>query len=164
MTEEFRPIPGFPGYQVSDLGMVVSYRSGRRVVRVPSRQDGYLRLMLHIDGVHHKRGVHQLVALAFIGPCPDGQEVRHLDNVRDNNVPSNLAYGTRSDNMRDALVAGTHNQASKTHCPHGHEYTPENTGYSRTRAGGMQRVCRKCGVVKTLRSRARRLAREKETA
>lgn len=36
-------------------------------------------------------------------------------------------------------------QLNKTHCPHGHEYTPENTGYKLVHGGKWRyRFCREC--------------------
>lgn len=58
-------------------------------------------------GRGHSRTVHSLVAAAFIGPCPQGQEVRHKDGTRTNNTADNLEYGTRTDNLRDAIRHGT---------------------------------------------------------
>lgn len=50
--------------------------------------------------------VHQLVALTFLGPRPKGQEVRHLDGDPLNNAVTNLAYGTRSENILDVMRIG----------------------------------------------------------
>lgn len=47
------------------------------------------------------RTVHTLVMEAFVGPAPKGQEVRHLDGDPSNNRLGNLAYGSRSQNLRD---------------------------------------------------------------
>ncbi|WP_227026939.1 HNH endonuclease [Corallococcus soli] len=63
-------------------------------------------------------GVHQLVADAFHGPCPVGQQVRHLDGDPTNNVPCNLAYGTALDNAADRTrhgryASGAHHQNAK---------------------------------------------------
>jgi len=45
--------------------------------------------------------------LAFFGPPPKGIQVRHLNgNPKDNRL-ENLAYGTRSDNAKDAIRHGT---------------------------------------------------------
>lgn len=40
--------------------------------------------------------------------------------------PEHLWLGTNSDNMKDCVAKGRHNQTRKTHCPNGHEYTLEN--------------------------------------
>lgn len=36
--------------------------------------------------------------------------------------PEHLYCGDNSTNQQDAVLAGTHSQASKTHCPRGHSY------------------------------------------
>lgn len=53
--------------------------------------------------------VHTLIAETFVGPRPfTGAEVRHLDGNQLNNDPSNLAWGSRADNVQDAIRHGTH--------------------------------------------------------
>ncbi len=59
---------------------------------------------------HPKMGnvkVHRLVLLAFIGPCPPGQEACHNDGTRTNNYPSNLRWDTRKNNQHDQRKHGT---------------------------------------------------------
>ena len=100
--EIFKPIPGFPGYQVSNLGNVKSFRrypDGRLLK--PYVTSGYHSVKLCIDGVVTPRTVHSLVMLAFVGPPPDSLEVMHADHCRTNNVLTNLSYGTRSQNCSD---------------------------------------------------------------
>jgi len=110
---------GIPGYRVGSDGSVwselrkkglggkrgvVMYRSGRWHKLSPIDGGlGYLRVGLRKPGERRKRlyYVHALVLLAFVGPCPEGQETRHLDGSRDNNVLSNLAYGTHLENEAD---------------------------------------------------------------
>ena len=43
---------------------------------------------------------HRLVCEQVHGPAPDGMEVLHLDDDKTNNSPSNLRWGTRSENMK----------------------------------------------------------------
>jgi hypothetical protein len=52
--------------------------------------------------------VHRLVAAAWIGPRPDGQQVRHGPNGVSDNSVSNLCYGTLSENQKDRRRDGTH--------------------------------------------------------
>ena len=50
--------------------------------------------------------VHAIVALAFIGPCPDGHEVNHKNFVKHDNRAENLEYVTRSENLLHRSSAG----------------------------------------------------------
>jgi hypothetical protein len=99
---------------------------------------------------HPVQNVHALVAAAFLGPRPEGMQVRHGDGSKDNNHLSNLCYGTASDNVRDSIAHGTQAMVRKTHCPQGHEYTPENI-YVRSRGG---RECRTCVIARERTKRA----------
>jgi hypothetical protein len=110
---ELREIPDHPGFFVSSVGQVLSTwalprRWGRRLdvprsVKQLANESGHMRV--RIGGTLEY--VHRLVLRAFVGPCPDGQEVRHLDGNPANNNLANLAYGTRSENIADALRHGT---------------------------------------------------------
>ena len=63
---------------------------------------GYKTYSLFIDRKYKHKGVHQLVAYCFIGPCPKGYEVDHIDEVRDNNHYTNLQYLTKEENISKA--------------------------------------------------------------
>lgn len=109
--EEWRPVPGHEGYyEVSSLGRVRSIT----VLRPAPNPQGYLTVNVHAPSGRGNRTVHSLVAQAFIGPTPEHQEVRHLDGTRVNNTATNLAYGTRQQNVDDMLGHGTN--------PHGESH------------------------------------------
>ena len=124
MTELWKEIPGWEGlYEVSNLGKV---RSKPRWVRSgpgggmrqmggaalkPSWRGGYLKVTL-APGKKTK-SVHHLVASTFLGPRPEGMDIRHLDGNRENNAITNLAYGTRSENLRDGYLLYDGRHASK---------------------------------------------------
>lgn len=148
VTERWLPVVGWEGlYEVSDLGHVRSLARrtpggirGGRTLRLAVARNGYLCVSLWKLGVGTTRTVHTLVTEAFIGPRPEGHQVRHLDGNRAHPELSNLAYGTPAENSADMKVHGTNRNAAKTVCRHGHEYTPANT---KVRADG-GRVCREC--------------------
>ena len=109
--EEYRTIPGFSDYQVSNLGNVKSFRRKTPIVMRPQKwTTGYRMVSLRCDGDndYHLRLVHVLVMLAFVGPKPEGQCIRHLDGNPSNNQLSNLVYGTMADNQRDRIDHGTY--------------------------------------------------------
>jgi hypothetical protein len=110
--EIWRDVPGYEGlYEVSNRGRVwSSYRGGRLLTLITEGHSGYQRLGVRLwDGeTKWQVRVHQLVMLAFVGPCPAGQEVRHLDgNPFRNWWPENLAYGTHKQNGEDMAAHGT---------------------------------------------------------
>jgi hypothetical protein len=156
MTEQWRDVVGYEGiYSVSDEGRV---RSEERVIEVagagragPWRRvkarimkqhadpRGQMHLGLHFDGIQEMVVVQRLVLAAFVGPCPPGMESQHRDGNLANNTLANLRYVTRRDNAANCIRNGNHQNVNQTHCPHGHEYTPENTLVS-----GGRRKCRIC--------------------
>lgn len=109
-TVTYRPIEGFPGYEVGDDGSVRSrVRGAERLMKFfPSRRGGYLRVALYRPGrnQHVKKLVHALVLTAFVGPKPRGLECRHLDGNPTNNRLSNLKWGTRKENTDDRARHG----------------------------------------------------------
>lgn len=151
-NEEWRPVPGWEGlYEVSNLGRVYSDHTGRILRPGMNRRHLHVSLYGHGNGGKSHR-VHRLVMEAFVGPLPDGQEVRHLDDNPNNNCLNNLVYGTRSENMLDRVSNGTHHNSVKTHCRQGHEFTADNTSIVN---GGRGRRCLECHRLES-RQRMRR--------
>jgi hypothetical protein len=117
-AEEWREVVGFPDYDVSSLGRVRSWRCGSRrgpirlaeprLIRPTPDKDGYLRVDIRRGlGERRNASVHCLMLEAFVGPCPEGCETRHIDGVRANNVLANLAWGTDLENAADRVRHGT---------------------------------------------------------
>lgn len=143
--ERWLPVPGYEGfYEVSAHGLIRGMRrrgSSGQPLRPSHGKHGHLRVCLHRNNSGKYFLVHQIVMLAFVGPCPAGMEVCHNDGDPENNRLSNLRYDTHAGNMQDMIRHGTSYWANKTHCPAGHEYTPDNT-YINPTSGGRQ--CRDC--------------------
>lgn len=165
------PVVGYEAaYEVSSDGDICSLTrringgfGGSRIVRgvvlTPySTPTGHLTVALSADGRRRTMLVHRIVLEAFIGPCPTGMEGCHSDGNPANNHLSNLRWDTRSGNVQDTLRHGHHNMASKTHCPAGHEYTPENTIRV---TGRSSRWCRECSRVRVREYMRNKRAKER---
>lgn len=117
-----KSIPGYENYAVTATGRVWSKerevygRPGRspyirkgRWLKPSQKSTGYLAVGLQDDLFVTKYGkqmsnrtkyLHQLVALAWIGPPKKGQEVDHKDGNKHNNHYRNLQYLTHKENCK----------------------------------------------------------------
>jgi hypothetical protein len=81
------------------------------------------------------RKLHRLTYEAVVGSIPEGRQLDHLCRVRECCNPAHLEPVTpRVNSLRG--VGPTAENAFKTHCVNGHEFTPENT---RIRTNGNRR-------------------------
>lgn len=113
--ERWRAIANYEGYFVSNYGRVCSIdrvvmRATKgpqlcrgRVLRPGPSHSGHLSVSLTRL---NSKAVHILVLEAFVGPRPDDQEGLHWDDDPSNNHAVNLRWGTRSENMHDAVRNG----------------------------------------------------------
>lgn len=120
IAEEWRSVPRYEGiYEVSNMGRIrrigkaaktgKGQGGGARIGRILQQQrgpDGYFRSQLWMNGKYKNFLVHRLVALAFLGPAPNGREVNHKSGDKSNNRPINLEYVTRSENNLHAFRLG----------------------------------------------------------
>lgn len=127
-----KPCPSFTGYPATDDGRVFSHRRrgmGKFAGSVSTidpayayelsqttTAKGYRTVSIVLPtGKSRPLGVHQLVADAYLGPAPAGQEVRHLDGNPSANHLSNLAYGTGAENAADRLRHGNYPSGAAHH-------------------------------------------------
>lgn len=159
MTERWLPIADVTGYEVSNFGRVRSLPGGKRHVCVLKLHSipgtGYLQVQPTVRGRNKKIYVHRLVLEAFVGPCPEGMECRHLNgNPKDNRLV-NLCWGTRKENQADRRLHGTagtgeqHSQAKLT------EMAVREIRCTKGRGSG-NALARKFGVAPSVISRIRK--------
>jgi hypothetical protein len=97
-VEQWVDVPGTE-YAVSSLGRVRRFR----LLKPSLASSGYTKIGFR-RGTHWlTRFTHQLVAEAFLGPCPMGKEVNHINGIKSDNRPVNLEYVTRKQNAKNAL-------------------------------------------------------------
>jgi hypothetical protein len=141
-SERWLPVVGYEGYyEVSDLGrvrsldrIVVTRGQGTRISRGrilkfgTYKRTGHKHVTFSVEGETRTFTVHSVVLAAFVGPRPDGLDIRHLNGIPDDNSLTNLVYGTAAENAADRdEVHGRNFQSNKTHCPQRHRYTEQNT-------------------------------------
>lgn len=144
MSERWLPVVGLEDrFEVSDLGRVRSLATGRIRKPSPGNKYGHLYVSFKQDGKGCVQPVHKMVLETFVGPRPADKVCCHTNGDRTDNRLENLRWDTQSSNVLDAVNGGTHYWAKRTHCKHGHEYTPENTSIGH-RDGKYWRVCRQC--------------------
>ena len=121
--EVWKDVVGYEGlYKVSDRGNIYSVeRTGTNnrkfggITLKPSYdKDGYLKVVLHKNGIRGYDYAHRLVAKAFI-PNPENKpQINHKDEVKDNNNVGNLEwcdirynsnYGTRNERLSKKVRA-----------------------------------------------------------
>lgn len=110
MNEEWRLVIN-GDYEISNMGNARRATPGQRtyVGRPLSpiiMKVGYLEIRPVVGGRNTQRYVHDLVALAFLGPKPKGQTVNHIDGDKTNNRASNLEYVSHAENMAHAGRTG----------------------------------------------------------
>ena len=150
-AESWRPVVGWPEYEISSEGRLRSLccNGGRRrreprILLGGRDRNGYRRAVLCLRGLRRSERIASLVAEAFIGPRPEGMVIRHLDGVNDHDAAANLAYGTQQENIADQERHGTR-MRGETH-PH-HILTEQDVMAIRASAEPLRVLARRHGVA-----------------
>lgn len=100
---EVRPIPGYEGYYATSEGTVI----GKKGKGIGCFTHNYVMVGLGFGKTPRTRGY--LVALAFLGPRPEGMEIDHIDRNKHNDRPENLRYVSRYEQMSNREYLQTNN-------------------------------------------------------
>lgn len=116
MEEQWKDIPGYERhYQASNQGRIRSL-----ILKKPkilkqyqhpesSTSPGYREIRLS----EKKHWVHRLVILTFVGSCPEGMNVDHLNGIHYDNRLENLQYLEISTNSAQGALHGERNGSVK---------------------------------------------------
>lgn len=101
-NEEWRSIPDNPNFIVSNWGrvkkLVSDHHRKQGLLNIHKQSNGYLNVCIGSETIM----IHRLVMEVFIGKCPDGLEVNHINGDKEDNHLENLEYVTHSENIRHA--------------------------------------------------------------
>lgn len=155
---ETREIPGFGGFYRAGIdGSIWTCRKRggakdataewREIKGRPHVRSGHLDIVLRKPGDESKRlwKVHHLVLWAFVGPAPPKMECRHLNGNPADNRPENLKWGTRRENVHDAIAHGTFYRSGRCRYSE-HDYENVAKGISRLRGRKLKEIATELGV------------------
>ena len=106
MQEEWKQIPGYSSYKVSNLGNLLSYKTGEPKPLKQSICSKYKMVTLTEGSNRQTTHVHKLVAIAFLGYEPNGYEqtINHIDADKLNNRLDNLEIISHRENSNLAQM------------------------------------------------------------
>lgn len=111
--EQWKGVPNFDGYEVSDKGRVRSFRrrsyqnNGKgHILKPVISNKGYEQVSLYKDKKQYQKSIHRLVAESFIPNPENKRTVNHKNCVKTDNQASNLEWATSSENVSHAYANG----------------------------------------------------------
>lgn len=116
--QEWKSVVGWEWkYLVSNSGGIRNILNGKLLTEHNSKK-GYVQVNL-VDSTNYPHNnrvvpVHKIVALAFIGPRPDGYTIHHIDRDKSNNNFSNLEYLPKPLHDRENKLGEANPQAKLT--------------------------------------------------
>lgn len=99
-------------YEVSNLGRARRVKPGinhpqiGHILKPNVGKKGYVTISTCYHGRHKTYSLHVLVARKFLGQCPRGKQVNHIDLNKENNRWDNFEYLTSKKNIHHAIEHG----------------------------------------------------------
>lgn len=113
MTELWKEIPGFDGYEASSMGSIRYLGKMIKPFLTGKKKKPYLTILIYREGTRAQKKVHRLVLKAFLGLPQKKQVGCHRDDNTFNNRIENLYWGTQKENVADSVRSGTHRKFEK---------------------------------------------------
>lgn len=93
-----KEIKDFPGYFVTEDGIVYSTKHNKLKELKKQNNQGYYSVYLEKDKKQYRKSIHRLVAETYI-PNPDNlPQVNHINEIRNDNRVGNLEWVTHHQN------------------------------------------------------------------
>lgn len=123
---EFRKIKSLKFlYEINENGTILRNVKSKKQTKIfldmHHSKAGYYAALVHIGGRqpgnYTKRVmIHKAVAECWLGDCPEGYEVDHIDRNSHNNHYSNLRYVTHSGQMKNRVLSDRIINQAKANC------------------------------------------------
>lgn len=107
---EFRKIKSLKFlYEVNENGTILRNVKSKKQSKIDldthHSDKGYYMTLIHSNSINNGKCkrvmIHRVVAECWLGPCPEGMEVDHIDRNSHNNDYRNLRYVTKSEQMKN---------------------------------------------------------------
>ena len=111
IMENWKTIPGFEDYSVSDQGRVrrdTDYNSTKsgKILKPQLNKSGYQQITLNLNKKRVTSRLHKLVALAFLPISDETLQINHKNGIKLDNRLENLEWCTGSENVKHAMNIG----------------------------------------------------------
>ena len=119
---EFRKIPSLKFlYEINENGTIIRNVKSKKQLKITldmhHSKTGYYKTLVHSksinNGITKRVMIHKVVAECWLGECPKGMEVDHIDRNSKNNDYRNLRYVSKSEQMKNRDHTNISSQGKK---------------------------------------------------